>query len=95
MKGLIRQIIEDLRVVEQEIDDNGIVLARRSWNDIGRRELEVLYLVANGLTSKEIAEKLRKSVRTVEAQRFRLCQRVGAKTIAQAVAMACKAGILR
>lgn len=52
---------------------------------ISKREQEVLNLVAEGMTSQEIADKLFISVRTVEAHRYNLMQKLGVKNTASLV----------
>jgi RNA polymerase sigma factor (sigma-70 family) len=46
------------------------------------RETEVLVLVADGLTNREIAEKLDISPRTVETHRERLMTKLRIRTVA-------------
>jgi DNA-binding NarL/FixJ family response regulator len=45
--------------------------------DLSRREIEVLRMLCNGLTNKEIADKLFISHRTVEGHKSRLIQKTG------------------
>lgn len=52
------------------------------------REREVLRYIANGLTSKEIAAKLKIGIRTAETYRARLLKKLGARTSAEAARMA-------
>jgi DNA-binding CsgD family transcriptional regulator len=59
------------------------------------RELEVLKLVAHGHTHKEIAEKLRVSVKTIETYRARIASKMGLKTRAELVKYAIGAGLLQ
>ena len=47
------------------------------------RQREVAEMVANGLTNKEIADRLVTSVRTVEGHLYRACQRLGVTTRAE------------
>lgn len=47
------------------------------------RQKEILNLVAQGLTNREIAEQLDISVRTVEVHRFNLMRRLGVRNVAQ------------
>ncbi len=55
---------------------------------ITRREQDVLNLVAEGLTSNEIAEKLGLSTRTVESHRYNIMQKLGIKSAASLVKFA-------
>jgi DNA-binding CsgD family transcriptional regulator len=59
------------------------------------RELEVLELVADGLSTREIASRLWVTEETVKTHVRRLHDRLGAKTRAHAVAIAYRSGILR
>ncbi len=58
------------------------------------REKEVLQLIFEGYTTKEIAEQLHISPRTVETHRKNMLERSGAKSSAHLVHMALKMGIL-
>lgn len=49
--------------------------------DLTNRELEILELVLSGLTNKEIAEKLKKSKRTIETHRFNLMRKMEVKNL--------------
>jgi DNA-binding NarL/FixJ family response regulator len=55
---------------------------------ITKREQDVLNLVADGLTSSEIAEKLKLSTRTVESHRYNIMQKFGVKSAASLVKFA-------
>jgi DNA-binding CsgD family transcriptional regulator len=59
------------------------------------RELEVLALVAEGLSTREIGRRLWITEETVKTHIRRLHDRLGARTRAQAVAIAYRRGILR
>jgi len=58
-----------------------------------RRELEVLRLASGGRTSKEIAQELVLSERTVENHLFRIYTRIGARGRAEAIAYAIRHGL--
>jgi two-component system response regulator NreC len=62
--------------------------------ELSEREVEVLGLIANGLTNAEIAERLYVSVRTVETHRAHIHQKLNVKTRAEIVRVAREAGIL-
>lgn len=60
-----------------------------------QRELEVLQTIADGLTSKEIAEKLFISENTVEAHRKNLFAKLEARNLADLVVKAIKRGYIK
>lgn len=59
------------------------------------REAECLALVAAGFTSKQIAQRLTLSPKTVDLHLARACRRLGVATRAQAVARALQSGNIR
>lgn len=56
--------------------------------ELSRKEQQILEHVALGLSNKDIAEKLDKSVRTVETQRFKLMKKLGVKNAVELVNVA-------
>lgn len=58
------------------------------------RELEVLKLVAEGFSSREIAEQIYISTKTVETYRARFAEKLGLKSRAQIVRYALNLGLL-
>jgi DNA-binding NarL/FixJ family response regulator len=54
-----------------------------SLNSLTPRQGEILRLVAQGLTNREIASHLEISVRTVEVHRFNLMRRLRVRNVAQ------------
>jgi DNA-binding CsgD family transcriptional regulator len=61
---------------------------------ITRRELEILELIAAGLSNREIAEKVFVSENTVKTHSSRLFDKLGAKRRTQAVQIAKDAGLI-
>jgi DNA-binding CsgD family transcriptional regulator len=61
---------------------------------ITRRELEILELIANGMSNREIAEKLFVSENTVKTHSSRLFDKLGAKRRTQAVQLGKKLGLI-
>lgn len=78
-----------------------VVAARFSLNDgklrelgVTRRELEILELIATGMSNREIAEKLFVSENTVKTHSSRLFDKLGAKRRTQAVQMGKELGLI-
>lgn len=61
---------------------------------VTRRELEILALIANGMSNREIAEKLFVSENTVKTHSSRLFDKLGAKRRTQAVQMGKELGLI-
>jgi len=68
--------------------------SRRDDLGITRREMEILELVAAGMTNREIAEKLFVSENTVKTHCSRAFDKLGARRRTQAVQMGKKFGLL-
>jgi two-component system, NarL family, response regulator LiaR len=68
--------------------------AKREVLGITRRELEVLELMAQGMSNREIAEKLFVSENTVKTHSSRVFDKLGAKRRTQAVQMGKEAGLI-
>ena len=62
--------------------------------DLSRRELEVLALVASGLASRDIADRLFISVSTVNNHRQRILEKLDSKSSAEAVRYAMSLGLI-
>jgi DNA-binding NarL/FixJ family response regulator len=58
------------------------------------REMQVLRLMADGLTTKEIAEQLNVRFKTAACHRFRLLQKLNVTSTVTAVRWAIRAGIV-
>ena len=66
----------------------------RSYQQLSTRELEILQLIAKGYTNKEISEQVYLSVKTVEAHRSKIYQKLGLKSRADLVAYALRHKLL-
>jgi len=60
-----------------------------------RRELEVLDLVAKGMSNQEIADKLFVSKRTVDGHKANLIHKTGSKNVVDLLIYALKAGLVK
>ncbi|RYY98457.1 MAG: response regulator transcription factor [Chitinophagaceae bacterium] len=68
---------------------------KRSASELNEREKEIVRLICQQLSSREIAEKLHISHRTVEAYRDRLLDKIGARNVAGLVVFAIRNGIYK
>lgn len=62
--------------------------------DLSKRELEVLHLIAEGLTNAEIADRLFTSKRTIETHRQNIIEKTQAKNTAALIKFAVSNGLL-
>lgn len=61
------------------------VYLSRMFNGLTRREQELLTLIVNGSSNKDIARELDISIKTVEAHRARLIKKLAVKSLAELV----------
>lgn len=66
----------------------------RAMRLLSEREMEVLRMVARGFTSKQIADQISVSVKTVETYRSRLLEKLGLRTRSDIVRYALHMGLL-
>lgn len=76
--------------------EKALIFDERKREDLGitRRELEVLSLIAQGLSNREIADKLFVSENTVKTHSSRVFDKLGAKRRTQAVQLGKELGLL-
>jgi ATP/maltotriose-dependent transcriptional regulator MalT len=87
------------RVVVQEVPVSSAepfvpVESKREELGITRREFEVLELIAQGMSNREIAGKLYVSENTVKTHSSRVLDKLGAKRRTQAVQLGKELGLL-
>ena len=82
-----RQVIQDYA---RRADGEGV------WHDrLTPRQREVLQLIAEGYTTRAIADTLKISVKTVETHRAQLMDRLGIRDVAGLVRYAIQVGLLQ
>ena len=94
----LEKLLGPLKVAFDLLDRN---LAQESRSDrdrerleaLSEREVEILALLVDGLTNREVAEKLGLSVRTVESHRARIMLKLDVSSFAEAIRLAVLAGI--
>ncbi len=73
----------------------GDEISQRNPKNLTRREVQILQLVCEGLTNKQIADGLFISVRTVDAHKNHIMQKLGLKNTAELVKFAIKHGYVK
>jgi len=81
-----RILAEQLQNPDRQIDD--------PYGRLTAREREVFHLIAEGLTTKEIARRLEISAKTAENHRARVLDKVGVRNTAELVRYALRKGLL-
>jgi DNA-binding NarL/FixJ family response regulator len=87
---ITRRLVE--RFARPGVDD---VVAPEGLGDLTERELEVLRMVARGLSNAEIADALVVSLPTVKTHVGRILMKLGLRDRVQAVVLAYEAGVVR
>ncbi|GAA3918764.1 response regulator transcription factor [Hymenobacter algoricola] len=86
--------LDMLRKLTQLAPDKSPEPGTRSPSDLSGRELEVLKLIAEGLTNAEIADKLFTSKRTIETHRQNIIEKTQAKNTAALIKFAVNQGLI-
>ena len=81
--------------VEPSVKTGPPVASLDAIKTLSARELEVIRLVAEGHSSKEIADRLDLSVRTVEKHRANIMDKINVKEVASLVRWCIHAGIVK
>jgi DNA-binding CsgD family transcriptional regulator len=88
---VVKEVPVPVRMPEPFVVDDG----SRERLGVTRRELEILELMAEGLSNREIAERLFVSENTVKTHSSRLFDKLQAKRRTQAVQKGKEAGLIR
>lgn len=83
---------DDLRPLRQAVE--AVVAVRAPLRKLSPRQVEVLRLIAEGLATREIAQRLEVSGKTVEAHRAELMRRLEIRTVAGLVRYALRASLV-
>ena len=86
--SLLRRVLTKAQEPEREAE------APSRTGRLSRRETEVLHLMAEGLTTNEIAEKLFTSKRTIETHRQNILEKTQTKNTAALIKLAMTQGLL-
>ncbi|MFZ5884697.1 MAG: response regulator transcription factor [Chloroflexota bacterium] len=69
------------------------MFTKKKINELTRRELEILGLIARGWRNRQIAEYLQVKIRTVKYHTTNIYSKLGVKSRSEAIAWAWKHGI--
>ena len=78
----------------QSLNYKGSTPEEKQTRDLSQREVEILKLIADGLTNAEIADKIFTSKRTVETHRQNIIEKTKAKNTAALIKYAISKGII-
>jgi DNA-binding NarL/FixJ family response regulator len=100
----LRRVIEGERVIDATLEASAVAtlgrVARRAREGtqaeaaLSPREMEILRLMGDGLTMRQIARRLDISVRTVETHATKVYRKLDVRTRVQAVAKAASIGLI-
>lgn len=95
LKSLTRDELDNLLVTKrEELAEIKRELGIRPDSELTKREKEVISLLRDGYSNKEISEKLAISHTTVKAHVRAILGKLGARNRAQAVALTIKQGLI-
>jgi DNA-binding NarL/FixJ family response regulator len=69
---------ETKRILAEEMEGNAMSDGR-DINALSEREIEVIDLIRNGLSTKEISDKLKMSIKTIEVHRYNILKKLKLK----------------
>jgi DNA-binding NarL/FixJ family response regulator len=81
-----REIVEQMKAPQAR--------SQEPFSVLSTREREVLHLIAEGLSAKEVAQKLEISTKTVEAHRTSLMRKLGVRKATELVRYALRHGLI-
>ncbi len=93
-KGRVFVDVGDAATLESILSPESSPVDRSPLDVLSEREREVLRQVARGYTSRQIAEEIGLSIKTVESYRARLMRKLGLKERADMVRLAIEMGII-
>jgi DNA-binding NarL/FixJ family response regulator len=105
MGDAIRRTAAGERMIDAQVEQAAVAelgrFARRTREGaevaalLTPRELEILTLLADGLTMRQVARRLAISARTVETHVAKIYRKLGVRTRVQAVARAASIGLIK
>jgi len=81
-------------IIDDLLEGKKASAIRPAWETLTQREREILKLVAEGYTSKEIADLLCISAKTVDTHRRHLMEKLDLHNVASLTALAAEKGLI-
>lgn len=82
------------KVMEGYLEGKKTLKTQTAWDTLTQREKEVLKLVAEGYTSKEIADMLYNSPKTIERHRANIMNKLSVRNVSQMTSVAVEKGLI-
>lgn len=92
---LVKKYLENVRPSSAKKDLLNTPSISQDQIKITKRQSQILELAVNGMSNKEIAEHINKSIRTVEAHRFSLMKKLEVKNLAELAMKARELGLIK
>jgi len=89
----VRNVVADKKYLSPEISDIVIEETLPTSSLLTTREREVLQLLAEGMTVKEIASQLHRSIKTIHTHRKQIMEKLGIHSIAELTKYALREGL--
>ena len=94
LAAAVKRVAAGETVLDAGVRPAGALKGERT-EALTRREIEVLQLICDGLSNREIAEKLKLSANTVSVHRTNIMSRIGVHKTAELVVYAIQNGLVR
>jgi DNA-binding NarL/FixJ family response regulator len=94
LRNALQVVTDGKRYISPSVRMAGSMLHEFPLHELTPRQREILKLIANGLTNRQIAETLGVHIKTVESHRTDLMRRLGIHNVAGLVRYAIRHGLL-
>lgn len=84
----IKRVFEGERYYSKEVNqvwNDHTLLQAKSQHSLTKKEKQVIHYIAKGMTSKQVAEKMNLSSRTVETHRYNILNKMNVKSAAELI----------
>ena len=82
-------------LIQGYLEGKGAPRKKSPWEMLSKREREIVSLIAEGQTNKQIADRLCISVKTVETHRYKIMSKLNVHNAAALITVAMERGLIR